>query len=137
MNERSSNTIRPVPGRTCTRRARHGVAWSLLAAVLALPPATALAADGAAPQFDVRLEPPSRRLVVSRGAQVAIRWHTDEAGELHVHGYDVAVPLDPRAPVVTRFEARATGRFPVTSHGFAGEAAHGHGALLWIEVHPD
>ena len=108
MNERSCSTIRPVPRSACTRRARHGVAWSLLAAGLALLPATSVAADDAAPQFDVRLErrlvvdPPSRTLVVSRGAQVAIRWHTDEPGELHVHGYDVAVHLDPRAPVQGR-----------------------------------
>jgi hypothetical protein len=54
-----------------------------------------------------------------------------------VHGYDVAVHLDPRAPVVARFEAPPPRRIPVTSHGVAGGAAHGHGALLWIEVHPD
>jgi hypothetical protein len=122
---------------------RRAAAAALLAAALGLLPAAAGGADDAPPHFDVRLEkrqvvdPPSRRLVVSRGAQIAIRWHADEAGELHVHGYDVVVRLDPSSPVLTRFEARATGRFPVTSHGFGSDAGHGHGALLWIEVHPD
>jgi hypothetical protein len=32
-------------------------------------------------------------------------------------------------------EAYATGRFPITSHGW-GEGGHGHDALTYLEVYP-
>jgi hypothetical protein len=76
-------------------------------------------------------------LRVDQGDFVELAFTSDEAGELHLHGYDIAFEVGPAAPTVITFEARATGRFPVTSHGFAGAAGHGHAALLYIEVHPD
>ena len=75
---------------------------------------------------------------VTQGDTVEITWSSDEAGELHIHGYDLKIALDPAAETVTRFEAFAAGRFPITSHGFAGEDGHGdHSALLYLEVYPD
>ena len=56
---------------------------------------------------------------------------------MHLHGYDLELSLAPDAPTEMNFEAFATGRFPVTSHGFGG---HGHDdeevVLLYLEVHP-
>lgn len=122
----------------------RGIARGVFVAVLCS--ATSLAsADRAIHVVTVRIEkrqvvePEDRRVVVPHNASVAIHWHGDEAGELHVHGYDLRVTLRAGAVTHTRFEAKATGRFPVTSHGFGNETgqAHGHGALLYIEVHPD
>ena len=78
-----------------------------------------------------------RTLRVNQGDLVELTFTSDEAGEMHLHGYDIAFEVGPAEPTVITFEARATGRFPVTSHGFAGATGHGHAALLYIEVHPD
>ncbi len=68
--------------------------------------------------------------------QVRIVWTTDEAAELHIHGYDIRINISPDAPAETSFTAHATGRFAVTSHGFGGDHGHGHETLLYIEVYP-
>ena len=124
----------------------HASALLRTALVGALLAAACLAAgaDDAAQHARVRIEqgqvvaPASRRLVLPHGAEVSIHWQSDRDGELHLHGYDLTVRVRAGATVTTRLETRATGRFPVTSHGF-GEAAgrtHGHGALMYVEVHP-
>lgn len=77
-------------------------------------------------------------VVVRQGESVRLTWHSDEAVQLHLHGYDIELNLQPGQPGVMDFTARATGRFPVTSHGFG--ASHGgghHQGLLYFEVHPD
>ncbi len=68
--------------------------------------------------------------------EVRIVWTTDEAAELHIHGYDIRIDISPDAPAETSFTAHATGRFAVTSHGFGGDHGHGHETLLYIEVYP-
>jgi hypothetical protein len=85
------------------------------------------------------VEPRDKRLVLPHDVETEIHWHSDESGELHVHGYDLRIRLRPDTVVHTPIKTRATGRFPVTSHGFASKTGqtHGHGALLYIEVHPD
>ncbi len=74
---------------------------------------------------------------VAQGDAVRLRWFTDEAVSVHLHGYDMKLSVAPDAPAEMNFEAFATGRFPVTSHGFGG---HGHDdeevVLLYLEVHP-
>ena len=70
---------------------------------------------------------------LTQGEAVTFEWQSDTAMELHLHGYDIEVKLQPGKPVRTPFKAHASGRFPLTSHG----AGHGHAALLYIEVHPD
>lgn len=68
-----------------------------------------------------------------QGETVTFEWQSDTAMELHLHGYDIEIMLQPGTSVTTPFRAHASGRFPLTSHG----AGHGHAALLYIEVHPD
>ncbi len=80
-------------------------------------------------------------VVVSQGAMVELHWYSDEAVRLHIHGYNIAQLVVADTPVVTRFHAFATGRFPVTSHGFGdpstGMENHGgHRTLFYLEVHP-
>jgi hypothetical protein len=38
--------------------------------------------------------------------------------------------------VTMHFQAYATGRFPVEIHGSSHGGAHGHDALVYLEVHP-
>jgi hypothetical protein len=73
---------------------------------------------------------------VTQGESIELVWQSDEAAELHLHGYDISFEVSPEAPAIVTFEAHATGRFPITSHGFGGEQGHGHEALLYIEVYP-
>lgn len=93
--------------------------------------------------FDLAIE--DRRLVgdvktvrVTHGNQIVIRWSSDEVAELHLHGYDVKTKIVPGTVAEMRFNAHATGRYPVTAHGF-GEKTSGHGhhdTLLHIEIYP-
>lgn len=68
---------------------------------------------------------------------VQLLWMTDEATELHIHGYDIRFEIAPDVPAEITFTAHATGRFAVTSHGFGDEHGHGHETLVYIEVYPN
>ena len=72
---------------------------------------------------------------IIQGDEVELVWITDEIANLHLHGYDIELDITPEAPTVMAFKAHATGRYPITSHGF-GEHQHGHETLLYIEVYP-
>jgi hypothetical protein len=50
---------------------------------------------------------------------------------LHLHGYDIEAEVWPSFPVSLLFKADIPGRFPIESHGGAGEAT-----ILYLEVHP-
>jgi len=78
--------------------------------------------------------PGDRRVVqVTQGDDVTLRWSTDKALTIHLHGYDIEQKLTPGKPVPMRFTARATGRFPIEVHvhGGGGGRTLGH-----LEVHP-
>jgi FtsP/CotA-like multicopper oxidase with cupredoxin domain len=81
---------------------------------------------------DGRLAAGPRSLRVRQGDTVELRWHTDRVSVIHLHGYDVETRTEPGAVAVMRFEARATGRFPVEMHAPSGR----HVTLLYLEVHP-
>lgn len=78
---------------------------------------------------------PDETIRVTKGDKVSLRWTSDEDVELHLHGYDVEVEIAAGEPGTMNFEAHATGRFPVTVHGWGNEG-HGHDALTYIEVYP-
>lgn len=82
-----------------------------------------------------------RTVRLAQGDHVALGFTTDKPLELHFHGYDIKLRVEPGATGWLRFEAKATGRFPVTVHGGHGDAkSHGRKsherALLYVEVHP-
>ncbi len=114
-------------------------AFLAAAAAVALLGASAARADNKI--IDVVIE--ARKVVgdnvarVTEGDAVTLRWSTDEAVSVHLHGYDLKLSITPGTPTEMTFEAFAAGRFPVTSHGFGG---HGHDdeevVLLYLEVHP-
>ncbi len=69
--------------------------------------------------------------------QVELRWTTDERVELHLHGYNIELEVRPGETATMSFEAFATGRYPITSHGFGEDGeGHSHGDLIYLEVHP-
>jgi hypothetical protein len=82
-----------------------------------------------------------KKIVVSQGQQVRIVWQSDETVDIHLHGYDIDLSIEAQLPAEMTFRARATGRFPITSHGFGEQKGQGgrlhHGALLYLEVYPD
>ncbi len=126
---------RPVSGR------RRRVLSLSIAAPLILLAASAVAGERRV--FDLRVE--GRAVVGGEGGvirvedddQVELRWTTDERVELHLHGYNITLEVRPGETATMSFEAFATGRYPITSHGFGeGERSHSHGALIHLEVHP-
>ncbi len=81
--------------------------------------------------------PDMKTLRVTLGDALELVWKSDESGKLHLHGYDMEFEVTPEKETLVGFTAHATGRFPVTSHGFGGDHGHGHEAVLYIEVYPD
>jgi hypothetical protein len=80
---------------------------------------------------DGKLPAEQRVVRVRQGDEVTLRWATDKALTIHLHGYDMEMPLTPAVAVSMRFTARASGRFPVEIHSRGG-----HRVLAHVEVHP-
>jgi hypothetical protein len=100
----------------------------------------AIAQDGPQRVIDVRIEnrkvvAPREAIRITEGDVIELRWTSDEPVELHLHGYDLEAHVRPDEPAAMVIEAHATGRFPITSHGW-GEGGHGHDALTYLEVYP-
>ena len=101
-------------------------------------------AGGAERVFNIRIEngraPETMRFVrVNQGDVVKLRWSTDRAVILHLHGYDIERRVMPGQIVEMIFEARVTGRFPVHVHAgdpTAGRPAREEAALVYVEVYP-
>lgn len=74
---------------------------------------------------------------VLRGDTVVLRWNSDQRLQLHLHGYDVEAIVSPGMPIEMKIHARATGRFPVETHGQSRSGGHGHAPLFYLEVYPD
>ena len=104
----------------------------------------ALAADPPAALFTIEIK--GRKVVgalttlrVKYGDMVTLRWRTDEPVRLHLHGYDIEALAKPDSPAAFTFKAYATGRFPITAHGFGAPThagAHEETPLVYLEVHP-
>ncbi len=112
----------------------------MLAASLAWPLSVCRTSAEALRVIEARIEGrlvvrPSANIKLAEGERVVLRWISDEAVELHIHGYDLKLQLEPGKPATMEVEAFATGRFPVMSHGW-GAGGHGHEALTYLEVHP-
>jgi hypothetical protein len=75
---------------------------------------------------------------VSQGDIVELEITSDEAAELHLHGYNKLVSVEPGRLVVMRIEATIAGRFPLEAHAFGktGGRKHAHIVILYLEVYP-
>ena len=108
-----------------------------------------LAAASPAREFDIsivgrRVEGTSTTIRVTRGDSVILRWRSDEAVSLHLHGYDIQATLSPASSTPMRFEAAVAGRFAITAHEFgvvadhdAPPRKHREITLLYLEVLPE
>jgi len=67
---------------------------------------------------------------VRQGEAVELHWSADRRTTIHLHGYDIEATINPGQAQVMAFRARATGRFPIESHGGR------HVVLIYLEVHP-
>jgi heme/copper-type cytochrome/quinol oxidase subunit 2 len=110
----------------------------LLLAVLVFAGAPAFGQS--AKSFDVTIAKrhvtSAKTIWVHQGDAVRLMVSTDETVELHLHGIDITKKMQPGKVGEISFDAKITGRFPVTSHGFGGGHGHGHSALMYIEIHP-
>jgi hypothetical protein len=93
--------------------------------------------------FDLRIErgvvAENMRLIrVRQGDNVRLRWRSDRAILLHLHGYDIEKRVAPGSVAEMAFKAHATGRFPVEvhKHGAAAGGVHEEKPLVEIEVYP-
>ena len=76
--------------------------------------------------------PPTQRVV--EGDEVVWELMSDRSLELHLHGYELSHSIAAGATAVWHFPAIHSGRFPLEVHEHGG---HGHGPLLYLEVHPE
>ena len=72
-------------------------------------------------------------LRVRQGDTVSISFMADEAGEIHLHGYNLTAPVAPGAPGRLDFEAATAGAFGINFHIYAagdGAAAGDDGGAM-------
>jgi hypothetical protein len=86
-------------------------------------------------RFDLRIENGRvagdlKAIRVRRNDIVEISWSADRRTVLHLHGYDIEMTVEAGKPQTMSFTARATGRFPIETHGGR------HAIVLYLEVHP-
>jgi FtsP/CotA-like multicopper oxidase with cupredoxin domain len=82
---------------------------------------------------------PAGPIRVKQGDTVTLQWITDEPVAIHLHGYEIEQVVKSEAPLTFSFKAHATGRFPITAHGFGAQAhggGHGDTVLVYLEVLP-
>jgi len=60
---------------------------------------------------------------VTKGDVVEIKFTSDYALTLHLHGINIETIVTPEKPSVMSFDAKVAGRFPIEAHG---KAAHGN-----------
>ena len=79
----------------------------------------------------------AKTLRVTQGEQVEIMLTSDQAAELHLHGYDLTVRLEPGVPDALSFAGRVAGRFSVEAHRMGSGASASHQRVLfYVEVYP-
>ena len=122
--------------------ATHPAEWSRIGS----------AAFGADPVRPIRISVAIKNCTLANPAQKYIRltqgdvlelvFKVDEVAELHLHGYDLYLSVEPGTPSVLRIDATITGRFPLECHRFGRASsesrmgAHDHIVLLYVSIYP-
>jgi hypothetical protein len=115
----------PAPSNNPAAPATTVVAPQSGAATPAAGATSAAASPSPAPSVDKEVvftvtkrkaSPPTSRVEVAKGAAVRITVTSDEPDELHVHGYDLELPLAAGAPGSITLRADRTGLFEVETH---------------------
>ena len=71
------------------------------------------------------LSDPSPNLVVTQDDTVSLIMTSDKVVKLHLHGYDLERQIAPGTTETLKFQAAATGSFPITIHTFSNGKKHG------------
>ena len=126
---------------------------SMLGLAVIMPLIVAACGGGGPEELDIsvkveqeQLRPETLR--VKQGDMVTLKIEADEAGEFHLHGYDIEEDVSPEQLVDLYFVADATGRFRITFHAeeatTGGEGEHKKGeeeeeeetTIGFVEVQP-
>lgn len=91
--------------------------------------------DQAATGADVEVSGGTGVVRVTQGERIELHWTSNQATELHLHGYNVKTKVAAEGEAVMSVEARAAGRFAIESHGF-GADHHAEKTLIYLEVLP-
>ena len=86
-----------------------------------------------------KVDPAQKTIRVIQGAALELEFTADEPVELHLHGYDQHLMVQPGSVAVMRLDAKIAGRFAVEGHRFGSDAGGGrsrHHVMLYLEVHP-
>jgi hypothetical protein len=86
-----------------------------------------------------KVDPAQKTIRVIQGAALELEFTADETVELHLHGYDQHLMVQPGSVAVMRLDAKIAGRFAVEGHRFGSDAGGGrsrHHVMLYLEVHP-
>ena len=85
-----------------------------------------------------KVDPSQKTLRVTQGQAVELAFSADEMAEVHLHGYDQLLIVQPGAPAVMRVQAKTAGRFAIEAHRFGKDSGRSrrHVVLLYLEVHP-
>src|SRR5262245_47144134 len=92
--------------------------------------------------FDVRIEngrvsADMRLIRIRQGDNVRLHFTSDKPIDLHLHGYDIELRVEPGNAADMASTARAAGRFPVEQHEPHTQGhSHGDAPLVRIEVRP-
>jgi FtsP/CotA-like multicopper oxidase with cupredoxin domain len=107
----------------------------LVAAMVVLT-VTTLSAEPRVVDLPIRggVLPAGQRVIrVQQGDAVTLRWTSDRALTVHLHGYDIEQRITPGTTATMTFAARATGRFSIETHASEGHRAS---TVAYLEVHP-
>ena len=107
----------------------------LVIALVSISIETARAQTPKPQHFDLRIEKGRisgnlTTIRVQRNDMVEITWSADRRTVLHLHGYNVETVVESGKSQTMSFTARATGRFPIETHG------ERHSVVVYLEVHP-
>ena len=93
-----------------------------------------------------RIVAPQKPVKVFENDLITLRFLSDKTVNLHLHGYNRFVTVFAGTPADMILTAKATGRFPISSHGWGTprkgnqpkkiKHGHDHGGLTYLEVYP-
>ena len=87
-----------------------------------------------------KVDPSQKTIRATQGQTLDLTFTADEMVELHLHGYDRLVTVQPGSVAVMRLHANIPGRFAIEGHRFGSGTGSGRSGrpvtLLYLEVHP-
>jgi len=89
---------------------------------------------------DRKVDPTQKTIRATQGQTLDLEFTTDEMVELHLHGYDRLLTVQPVSVAVMGLHANTAGRFAIEGHRFGsgtgGSRSPRHVVLLYLEVYP-